>query len=379
MLNRSSKNVVLKILRFSPRAMCRLILKDYIIDQCAFAHKRTKFGTTTVLRPRLYKLPVNPIVADLPSSRHKLLCAVYVDIITERQYLISGNIIYYQAAYPRLSLRRINKYFPALIIHQIHVKKIFGIPGYPHGMYFHDIIEYFFQVFLLWRERGNMDNVPILWHGIPVGAVAELITLFQSQGMQFVIVPSRLSLVTADQFYCYPSHRGRIEAHAVSSQDSIFDAFRCYRDFLVRSLTVFPSCDLDGKGRRRIYATRNRGSRRSPRNNVEVESWFRLNGFEVIDFGNLTFANQIALAHESEIIIGLHGSNLTNIMFMQRGRCVVELVPIRFRNNEGYRRISAACRLVYRRIDLPNNGQRIDLDLLEAAKAAGRFDVSHSM
>ena len=80
---------------------------------------------------------------------------------------------------------------------------------------------------------------------------------------------------------------------------------------------------------------------RVPRNNGEIERWFRKNRFEVVEFGKFSLEGQIAVAREARIIVGLHGSNLTNVMFMQQGACVVELMPVYKRDDDAYQRLAS--------------------------------------
>lgn len=62
-------------------------------------------------------------------------------------------------------------------------------------------------------------------------------------------------------------------------------------------------------------------------NEEELENFFKQKGFEVVfpeDFK--TFDDQLNYFYETKIAIGLTGGGLTNIMFMQNGGLVVELI-----------------------------------------------------
>ena len=142
--------------------------------------------------------------------------------------------------------------------------------------------------------------------------------------------------------------------------DSIFDAFRDYRDLLVQSLRF--DCHT---GKRWIYATRRGYIERVLLNNTEVEVWFNQHGFEVVDFGNLAFDSQVMLARKAEVVVGLHGSNLTNIMFMRPGGCVVELLPT-YKSGDGtFRQLSRIFDLQYTCIHFPGDSDTLDLALLD--------------
>jgi len=71
-----------------------------------------------------------------------------VDIISERQYVF-GDGIYYTYHEPFGAMRR---YFPTTFLYRVQLDKVFCLIGYPIGNYYHDLVEYFFQV---WRTAGS--------------------------------------------------------------------------------------------------------------------------------------------------------------------------------------------------------------------------------
>ncbi|EON60861.1 hypothetical protein W97_00071 [Coniosporium apollinis CBS 100218] len=47
----------------------------------------------------------------------------------------------------------------------------------------------------------------------------------------------------------------------------------------------------------------------------------------VVDFANTTFAEQLQIARETDILLGVHGSGLTHSLFLPTGSAVVEILP----------------------------------------------------
>jgi capsular polysaccharide biosynthesis protein len=79
---------------------------------------------------------------------------------------------------------------------------------------------------------------------------------------------------------------------------------------------------------RRLYVTRgNRKHTRSVENEVEVLEALAPYGFERVDPGKMTVAEQARLFAEAEFIIGAHGAALTNLVFCPPGTAVIELFP----------------------------------------------------
>ena len=169
-------------MRFSLTATCRRAVRHYLSEQFAFVRRRSVPKLRTVSVWRYYTLPTDYVVADPPSTPHRLQRLNNVDVVSERQYVISGHTLWFHKHRPRSSLRMIDHFFPAFILYQIDVDKLFGFIGYPSGMYFHDVVEYFFSVYLLLRERDGAENIPVLWRGIPSGASAQLIEVVSEEG-----------------------------------------------------------------------------------------------------------------------------------------------------------------------------------------------------
>lgn len=76
---------------------------------------------------------------------------------------------------------------------------------------------------------------------------------------------------------------------------------------------------------RRVYVSRSRQSVRRLTNEAAVVAMLAEHGFECVHFEDLSFAEQVALMLETAVLVGVHGANLANLMFMQPGARVVEL------------------------------------------------------
>lgn len=86
--------------------------------------------------------------------------------------------------------------------------------------------------------------------------------------------------------------------------------------------------DQIGPPRRRLYVTR--GGRKNTRrleNEAEVLDALAPRGFETVEPGSLSVAEQIRLFSEAEIVVGAHGAGLTNLVFCPVGAAVIELFP----------------------------------------------------
>jgi len=80
---------------------------------------------------------------------------------------------------------------------------------------------------------------------------------------------------------------------------------------------------------RRLYISRRFATKRRLVNEGEVIDLLKGRGFEEVASENLTFAEQVRLFSEAEIVVGPHGAGLTNVMFMPTGGLLVELLAHR--------------------------------------------------
>ena len=93
--------------------------------------------------------------------------------------------------------------------------------------------------------------------------------------------------------------------------------------------------------RRRVYASRTKARKRRLLNEAELLPMLESYGFEFVCFEDLSFRQQIQLMRETDVLVGAHGANLVNILFMQPGARLVELLNQDYLNLVYYRMASA--------------------------------------
>lgn len=76
---------------------------------------------------------------------------------------------------------------------------------------------------------------------------------------------------------------------------------------------------------RRVYAARAAGLPRNLLNEPEVEAWLRQEGFEKVYFEQLSLLEQARLMRETEVLLAVHGANMTNILFLPGTSKVIEI------------------------------------------------------
>ena len=80
----------------------------------------------------------------------------------------------------------------------------------------------------------------------------------------------------------------------------------------------------------RVYLTRKSRGVRSIENEEEVIKLLKEYDFSIIDFGELTFWEQVEVMKKANCFISIHGAGFANILYMKDGASVIELI------NESY-------------------------------------------
>jgi capsular polysaccharide biosynthesis protein len=87
---------------------------------------------------------------------------------------------------------------------------------------------------------------------------------------------------------------------------------------------------------KKIYASR-RGVKRSPMNEHEVGNLFQEFGFEVFQLENLNLLEEIKLLSNTLTIAGVHGSALSNVIWMPPGGHMIDIANDNYWTEAGHR------------------------------------------
>ncbi|MDN3626109.1 glycosyltransferase family 61 protein [Methylobacterium isbiliense] len=111
-----------------------------------------------------------------------------------------------------------------------------------------------------------------------------------------------------------------------------------FEDLYERAKTIVRSSS-EKHSPRRIYVSRRDAPTRKCRNEAEIVNLLLQHGFEIVCPGELNLYQQIITFQDADIIIGLHGAGLTNIVWAPRSARVLEIMPSGY-NDIGYRFIA---------------------------------------
>ena len=93
----------------------------------------------------------------------------------------------------------------------------------------------------------------------------------------------------------------------------------------VQQELVSALCPEEVRPYRRIYAARSKDFPRNLLNEAEIEEWLQQEGFEKVYFEQMTLLEQVRLMRETEVLLAVHGANMTNIIFLHGTAKAIEI------------------------------------------------------
>lgn len=118
---------------------------------------------------------------------------------------------------------------------------------------------------------------------------------------------------------------------------------------LFRALPALPAA----QPKQRLYVSRKKAVRRKILNEAAVEAALTARGFRIVCFEDYNFEQQVHLSSAAEVLIGIHGAGLTNIVFQPENAAVVELRKFDGGENTFYTSLAATLGLRYHLLYCP--------------------------
>jgi len=104
---------------------------------------------------------------------------------------------------------------------------------------------------------------------------------------------------------------------------------------------------VSAKPLKKIYFKRGNGTDRKLLNEESIIGLLKNNGFEIIEPGTLSIAEQVNLVQQAKIIVSTHGAALSNLLFSRDNLLVIELFSPDYFRTDCYYSLSAMLNLNY--------------------------------
>lgn len=147
---------------------------------------------------------------------------------------------------------------------------------------------------------------------------------------------------------------------------------REFRDLIVTRLEVKSRVGAA----RRIFITRRNTGTRTIVNEIELENLLHTHHFETHSMEEYPLSKQAQLIHEAELIVGMHGAGLANLLFARPGTRVIEIVPTGRYNAACYPEKSRIFGLHHQQVfaDRARRGRELQVSLDDVATALFQAD-----
>lgn len=106
--------------------------------------------------------------------------------------------------------------------------------------------------------------------------------------------------------------------------------------------------------------------KRNLKNNLEIENYLIKKGFKVLILSNYSFLEQALIFNNANLIVGLHGAGLTNILFCKKKTKIIEISLTTW--PDMYKKLSNCLKLSYKKIlaeEYSNVKDQVTLSILK--------------
>jgi capsular polysaccharide biosynthesis protein len=123
-----------------------------------------------------------------------------------------------------------------------------------------------------------------------------------------------------------------------------------YNPFVVRKMrNTFHNShkQMVTQNNEKIWISRQNSRIRKIKNFHEVEKILKSNGFHIVDFDKKNLFEQIKIVINADVLGGLHGGGLANMLFLKQGKKIIEIRGMNDKSNNCYFSLASALNLEY--------------------------------
>jgi capsular polysaccharide biosynthesis protein len=182
---------------------------------------------------------------------------------------------------------------------------------HPWFNYYHWLME---CVFRAWMVRDKKDKMILL---LPdsyekVDFITGSLEPFNFERIFYI--PMDKSLMIRN--LCMPQIKAKVDSYDYKMVNDV-------REFYLNYVSNVKKIIIDYGDK--IYISRKKAQRKKVENEAALERILLKHNFKVIDNEDFTFLEQVAVYSNAKYLISIHGSGLTNMLFMKGGSSILEL------------------------------------------------------
>jgi capsular polysaccharide biosynthesis protein len=181
---------------------------------------------------------------------------------------------------------------------------------HPWYNYYHWILECIFRA---WMVKDKKDEMILLlpdYYGESDFIMGSL-EPFKFKNIFFI--PSRKSLMVKN--LCLPQIKAKVDSY---DYKMIAQVRQFYLDYVLNEKKI--AIDLG----ERIYISRKKASRKKVENEADIETILLKYHFTILNNEDYNFLEQVAIYSQAKYLVSIHGSGLTNMLFMKEGSGILE-------------------------------------------------------
>jgi len=181
---------------------------------------------------------------------------------------------------------------------------------HPWYNYYHWLLECIFRA---WMVKDKKDAMILLLPDYYGKSDFIMGSLEPFKFKDIFFIPGRKSLMVKN--LCMPQIKAKVDSYNYKMMAQI-------KQFYLDYLSTAKDIDLDfGE---RIYISRKKAKRKRVENEDEIEHILLKYNFKILNNENYIFWEQVAIYSRAKYLVSIHGSGLTNMLFMKEGSSVLE-------------------------------------------------------
>jgi len=176
------------------------------------------------------------------------------------------------------------------------------------------------------------------WLSFGLGRLAYIEREIKRDKIDHFIVPSRLKRVQTDTLKLMGIPLDKVisvaDVPSIKCERLVLSTWSHFIDPIVIDFLrkEFLKSTKPSRFGKRLYISRQRSTGRRLSNEAEVLDVLEPLGFETVFCEDISFEDQVAMFAQADVILGAHGSDLSNVLFCRRGTKILELFGSQFLN-----------------------------------------------